>query len=250
MGFGLDQLSQGVKKKREGDAVTTGNQDKLIEDVDAAITSNFGSAIPLEITSILSGQKIDLFGAIGNFSQTWTSNYNEEVVYGRIDPIPTFSNTSRNISFTLDLVSPQLADFNLGTAGVTTTTNASKIALVNNIKVGRLAQMCYPGYETFGTDIEINVSTLKAPPLIKIRYANLISGKNQADPLIGYLKSLSVTYATDKMAFVTKTAAATSRAEYKRMSLSMEFGVLHDFQVGHDATGQPLNVKYPFNFGE
>ena len=182
----------------------------------------------------LNGKPLEIFGSITNFAQTWNSSFNEEVVYGRIDPIPTFSNTTRTISFSLDLISPKVSN----------EITAEEMAERNTFVVGRLAQMCYPGYDSQSGATEFNISTLKSAPLVKIRYGNLICGDDGQSFLTAYMKSMSVTFATDKLTVVR----TNKQIDYKRMTLSMEFGIVHDFDVGHDASGVQLNPRYPFSF--
>ena len=216
----------------------TGNASDVFLKGMAALRAEFGeAALPFEIFSLIEGEgsKLEIIGVITNFSQNWNSTYNEEVVYGRIDPIPTFSNTTRTISFGLDLVTPSVNNINY---------SESEIARAQSMTVGLLAQMCYPGYDTQGTATDFNISTLKSAPLVKIRYANLISGDEEGSFLTAYMKSMSVSFATDKLTVVN----SNKQVDYRRMSLSMEFGVVHDFDVGHNASGGQLNPNYPFNF--
>jgi hypothetical protein len=226
----------GIVEEEGGPA--TGNASEVYGKGIKALKSEFGSdALPFEIYSLIEGEesKIEIIGVITNFSQTWNSSYNEEVVYGRIDPIPTFSNTTRTISFGLDLITPSVDNIQYA---------ESQIARAQSMTVGRLAQMCYPGYEAQGGTTEFNMSTLKSAPLVKIRYANLISGDEQESFLTAYMKSMSVSFATDKLTVVN----SNKQVDYRRMSLAMEFGIVHDFDVGHSADGSQLNPSYPFNF--
>ena len=57
------------------------------------------------IFSLISGDMFILNGAVEDVGFGWQSEWNEERVYGRTDPIPTYSNTSRTLNFSLTLVS-------------------------------------------------------------------------------------------------------------------------------------------------
>ena len=215
-----------------------GNASEVFTKGQNALKEEFGAdALPFEIFSVIEGEqsKLEIIGVITNFSQTWNSSFNEEVVYGRIDPIPTFSNTTRTISFALDLVTPSVNNIEY---------SESEIARAQSMTVGRLAQMCYPGYEDQGTGTEFSISTLKSAPLVKIRYANLISGDGSGSFLLAYMKSMSVAFATDKLTVVS----GNQQVDYRRMSLAMEFGIIHEFDVGHNSGGGLLKPNYPFNF--
>ena len=67
------------------------------------------SAIPLIIESQIDNSIVELKGAVSNVSLGWSSNWQEETVYGRIDPIPTYTNTTRTVSITVQLITPAAA---------------------------------------------------------------------------------------------------------------------------------------------
>lgn len=52
----------------------------------------------IAISSQVSGLSVSFYAFVTSFSDNMTSNWNEEQVYGRPDPIGTFQNTSRKIS--------------------------------------------------------------------------------------------------------------------------------------------------------
>jgi len=61
------------------------------------------------ITHLATQQTIEFRGWVTEFSDQFTSNWNKENVYGRMDPLATFQNTERQISLGFDVVSSDLA---------------------------------------------------------------------------------------------------------------------------------------------
>ena len=137
----------------------------------------------LVIKSMLTSKKISLPAFLTSFTQTFTSNWNEEEVYGRMDPIATFQNTRRSVSLAFDLPAANL------------------IVAQDNLKqCDRLAQFLYPGYVNQNEinkdpngETKVLGRVIARPPLVSVKFANLISsGKSDAasvqnEGLLGYL---------------------------------------------------------------
>jgi len=100
----------------------------------------------LEITHLASGAKFK-FNRKGLtlFSESYSSSWNPEKVFGKMDPILSYSNTERKISFSISVTGP----------------NDKKQA-------ESLARVLYPTYTN------TNALSLKEPPLIRILFGDLI----------------------------------------------------------------------------
>lgn len=208
---------------------------------------------PLIIQSFIDGSSVSLRGSVSNVNLNWNSNWNEEIVYGRIDPIPTYSNTTREASITVQLVVPA------------TMTPMQKLSLSkrNIEKLNVLANMCYPGYDV-ETDSSNRISSgvLKSSPLVKVKYGNVISGQMQgpdgeAGFITAYIKSLGVDFQADGLYSI----GVGGEKYFRKISISLSFGILHSHNVGYSANGEPLvnehtqegsleenTIRYPFNF--
>ena len=110
-------------------------------------------------------------GWVTEFSDQFTSNWNEETVYGRMDPLATFQNTQREISLSFDVVA-----------------ESHTTALQNLSDINRLIQFLYPVYTTSARGIQ---NTLKAGPLIGLEWTNLINNSSTPGRLVGYLRGLN-----------------------------------------------------------
>ena len=129
----------------------------------------------LYITHLATKQMIDFRGWVTEFSDQFTSTWNTETVYGRMDPLATFQNTQRQISLGFDVVSGDADQ-----------------AVQNLAKINSLISFLYPVYETNQRGIQ---NTLKAAPLLGMRWTNLIADSTNGSQLIGFLGGAS--YAPD-----------------------------------------------------
>lgn len=152
------------------------------------------SGAVLVFKSEVGGSEISFAAFLTDFSQNFTSEWASERVFGRNDPIATFQGTKRTISLAWDIPSATLAD-----------------AQGNLKKCGDLIQFLYPGYTTLGKSMpkkpkgnkntsaeekkqfdkqvkKIAKHNARMPtimskaPLIRITYANLISGNVLSKP--------------------------------------------------------------------
>ena len=166
---------------------------------------------------------------VTSFSDSYSSDWNSTSVFGRNDPIYNFKATTRSISLVFDIVAASYEE-----------------ATLNLARTQRLIKMLYPAY-TSPTTIAAN---LTRPPLVKIKFANLIAdhsavggswfktGEGQSPSvaiggLLGVIKSLTVTPNFDPGVF-----DGPGKAELypKLISVSLEFGVLHQSALGWDVS--------------
>lgn len=180
--------------------------------------------------------KIVAFKAfLTSFSQNFQSAWNQERVYGRIDPIATFDNTTRTINVAWDIPAYDLED-----------------AKNNLHKCATLVQMLYPSYSgtqevTSGgtSEQQTQANTIKKTPLIKLKYANLIanfSDNGQNEGLLGYITSVNWTPQLESGMFTTTDG---SQQMYpKLIQLSCDFNVLHQDNIVLD--GNVKNANFPF----
>jgi len=168
-------------------------------------------------------------GWVTSFSDNYTSQWNEEMVYGRMDPLSTFQGTRRNISIAFDVVS-----------------DSKTACLANMMMVRELTQFLYPMYTGGGAHTGQNQqNVLKAGPLLAMRWTNLISSpNNEGQRLIGYING-GLNYAPDmnEGGFLAgeiepgasyESGGGTGIRNYypKKFSLSLTFTVIHTHLMG------------------
>ncbi len=207
----------------------------------------------LEFTSLISSGDIVQFNAfLTEFDQSFASQWNTEEVFGRMDPIASFKNTKRTVS--------------LGWNIPASTSDEAKQTLE---KISKLTKMLYPAYSaeqqqaepdsgqgapgssklakkiTKASQITLatapHTQTLSKPPLVKIKYANLLNGLN-GDGQLGWIESLSVRPVLDMGFFIDN-----KNMYPKVVQMSCSFSVLHQQNVGHTQNGTWMGLdSFPF----
>ena len=178
-------------------------------------TSAFQNAIGfkgmIQFYHMPTGRKINFKALITNFSDNFTSKWQEESVYGRMDPIPVFENTTRKISIEFDVPA-----------------SGKEEAAVNLAKIDRLIQCLYPTYEKIR---EFNV--LSTAPLFRVKFANLISKVNNGNSsakkggLISYIGGFN--FSPD---FEPGVIISGTKIYPKLIKVSLELSILHEHLPG------------------
>jgi len=185
-----------------------------------------------------------------SFTQTFNSTWSSEQVYGRNDPIANFQGTQRSVSLGWDLPAVNLEE-----------------AKKNMEKVSLLTKMLYPGYSqaealvepevpVLGSDnsnirVGSNALSISKAPLIRLKFANLLNSsvKQDSDGLLGYVGNLSANPILDMGMFSDKEVGEP-RLYPKVYSLSIDFNVLHEHDLGHLEKGKKSFSNGPsFPFG-
>jgi len=178
----------------------------------------------IKITHVATGQKVAFDGWVTQFSDDYQSSWNEQAVYGRMDPLSTFQQTRRSIQLGFDIP------------------NASSQEATENMKrIQKFIKFLYPVYDASQTQ-----RTLTAAPLLQLRWTNLISSpETDGQKLVGYING-GVSYAPDLgdggflRPGVISYGAETDEGNIlgiknyfpKKVSLSFTFTVLHTHLVG------------------
>ena len=183
-----------------------------------AVTSNYEAPVKtimdnknakLVIKSMLTGKIVVFPAFLTTFNQTFTSTWNEEDVYGRMDSIATFQNTKRQISLGFDLPAATFV-----------------VAQDNLENCDMLAQFLYPGYTKQSDGIG---QVISRPPLVSVKFANLVSSgggdasKQQSGGALGYLSGLEWSPILDMGMFTDESG----KLYPKVISLSFTLTVLH-----------------------
>tara|TARA_R110002110_G_scaffold412538_1_gene638598 strand:+ start:996 stop:2030 length:1035 start_codon:yes stop_codon:yes gene_type:complete len=201
--------------------------------------------IVISFYSLIAG---DNFGSVNfkafvtNISDAFTCDWNEEMVFGRNDPIYNFKHTKRSISLSFQLVA------------------ASRYEAVANMdRLQTLIKMLYPAYKS-PYDL---VSSLTKSPLIKLKFGNLISDHSTPGAsgfntvkggtasaknggLVGVIKSLNVTPNFDSGVYDGPGAATMYP---KLIEIALEFGVIHQATLGFNSDSNTwLNSQGNNNF--
>ena len=206
-----------------------------------------------------SGKDVFFKAFIDTFTETYSSNFNEETVFGRTDPIVTFKNTTKRVTLSWKIPAETMSE-----------------AYENLEKVQSLSQFLYPTYESIP-----NALTLSQTPLLRLKVMNLLSKtssgttdqKNDADVgkrrLLGALNSYRSTSSSDQgiLGVITSMSVdhnlgnldigvlqtTTNTILPKMIFVSIDFIVLHEETLGWGRTknGTKFNAPtFPYNINE
>jgi hypothetical protein len=182
----------------------------------------------VDLYHVPTGKSVRFKGWVTNFADSYSSNWNTEDAYGRMDPISTFQNTVRSITLDWDVVAASLEE-----------------ARDNMAKCELLFAMLYPTYDSAGD----SAAAIKASPLFKLKYSNLIGvptmsagGEAKESGLLGSMGGFEYSPDFDAGFFVNG-----AKIYPQKISLSAEFQVLHNFKVGWDANTRNFRTSnYPY----
>lgn len=182
----------------------------------------------VELYHVPTGKSVKFKGFVTGFTDSYSSNWNTEEAYGRMDPITTFQNTARTINLEWDVVAAHEEE-----------------ARDNMAKCESLFRMLYPTYLS-GED---SAGSIASAPLFKVKFGNLISkagtgpGSDAASSgLLGTLGGFE--YAPDFDAGFFLDGGAMFP---QTISLTAEMQVIHNFPVGWKAeTSEFRTANYPY----
>ena len=197
-----------------------------------------GALIEIESMLVTDASPASFNAFITSFSDNMTSNWNEEQVYGRPDPIGTFQNTTRKISLAFDLPSANLLE-----------------AKENLTKINRVKQFMYPAYSSnTKNNTSTNALSLAKSPLVRIKFANLIQNldpSENAKGLLGWIGSFSATPVIDMGMF------NENKFLYPKVyNVSLDFTPQHEFDLGLNMSGAAATAidskftKFPYDGGQ
>jgi len=180
----------------------------------------------IEIYHVPTKNSVKFKAYVTAFSDQYTSDWNSETVFGRMDPIQTFKSTSRKISLGWDVPASSFEE-----------------AKDNMRKASLLLKMLYPEYE----DGDGGATLMKSPPMFKIKFLNLIqdssapeanSGNAQSAGLLGTIGGFTFEPDLDTGFFQPTslgggmTGVDNHKLFPKTLKFSADFTVLHQHKLG------------------
>ena len=175
----------------------------------------------IDIYHIPSDKNLSFKAYLTSFTDQYSSEWNSESVFGRMDPIQTFKSTNRIISLGWDVPSSCFTE-----------------ASDNLEKASLLLSMLYPQYEK-GSG---GATTMSSPPLFKIKFLNLIqdsvgfaapAASAKSSGLLGTIAGL--TYEPDLDAGFFQPSVQRMGAHKlfpKTIKFQAQFTVLHQHKLG------------------
>ena len=208
-----------------------------------ASPNSHGHGLQVQIYHIPTQQTVEFAAFLTDFSDSFASNWDSQEVFGRMDPVMNFKNTTRTVTLAWDVPSAYLEE-----------------AKRNMAEVNKLIQFLYPTFNKHG-----DARTMAGSPLVKIQFQNLLaSGRNskgtgvhldvnaKTNGLISAITSctaipdLDVGFFTEHNGTsINNFGKATSNlsAQWPKLwKVNISFTVLHDHEMGgkfDEATGFP-----------
>jgi hypothetical protein len=199
----------------------------------------------LQIKSVPTNRILKFPAFLTDFSQTFDATWNTEDVFGRMDPIATYQGTKRTMSLGFDLPAGALQEAKHNLEGCSelikmvypvygSTISTNEFVGVGEENVAR--QVGFIGGNRILSDTIItegaagfrevldtsNNGVLSKPPLVRIKFANLISGVDSSG-LLGWMSGLSWKPNLEMGMFTTGEELFP-----KVISLSFSFNILHE----------------------
>ena len=182
----------------------------------AALISG-GQVIEFHNPRNIYGEPIIFPAFLTAFNDSVAADFTETVTYGRMDPIYSFKNTKRQITFSIDIPSESV-----------------DVAKDNLSNVKKLQSLLYPSYASDGGHHIISTA-----PLFQIRFNNLINDElGPGGRLLGVIPSLDFAPEVEPGMFFDGSSFYP-----KLLKLNVTFNPLHAGAArGFDETGLPLSA--------
>ena len=186
-----------------------------------------GSDALIKIHSIATNKRVEFPAFLTNFRDSYSIGWSSEQVYGRMDPIKTYSGTTRTIAIAFDVLSPSIED-----------------ARRNMSNYSKFIQMLYPVYSSPLSGRLGKGRTLAAPPLLRIQFMNLIQNNSQNSPekgLLGCINGLTFDPNREMGFFVDEQELLA-----KHFNVSFNFEPQHENELGFEDQNF---ITRPFPYG-
>ena len=195
----------------------------------------------LTISHVPTGQTVVFPAFLDLFSDSFSSQWNAEDVYGRMDPIATFMNTRRAISVAWHVPA-----------------DSFEHAEENVAKVNKLMSFLYPLYDKKRNG---GASVINQGPLMRVSFGNLIRNAKTGRGLLGFMNGFTFDPALEFGMFNRRGVLVSDPRlkdkdgkqkfnpqwnEYypKTFRLNFELVVLHEHELGFAKRGKG---SYSFN---
>jgi len=236
--------------------------------------------VPFYFKDLRTNEILAFHAFISSLSDSYTANYNETSAYGRLDPVKTYKDTTRSISFDFMIVSTSPKDFDRmwysinrltsmvypqwskgeqltsGEDGSFTFTQPFSQVISSSplirIRIGDLIRSNYSRFNLariFGIGEEENFSGNDAEETIRREFINsdtnngiVRSFENSSGKgLAGFITSLGYEWYSDVIQWET---SKDSRAPTS-CKVSISFSPIHDIPMGLDYQGAMRAAPYP-----
>lgn len=198
-----------------------------------SLANNLGQFI--EIFHIPSNSSVAFKGAIANFQDTYSQQWNPTEVFGRMDPIANYARTRRSVQVRVDVMASGFQE-----------------AYINMSRMSLLEQMQYPVMEG---DLKDGSAHMKGGPMVKVKFMNWASnsdgnGSASEKGLMGWMDGIQFSPKLDLGVFQDGLNIYP-----KGFEINFTLNVIHEetigWRVGTDVVGESKetnfnNSNYPY----
>ena len=185
----------------------------------------FNAGQYIEFYSFSKKQSVKFKAFLTDYSDTFTPQFNQTEVIGRMDPISIYKNTTREVSISWSVPAASAAE-----------------SILNLKRCSDLMSMTYPTFRGRA------YATPATPPLFKIKVMNLLRNPQVPD---GDARLSGVPGVISNFSFVPNFEAGfyeSTNGEIYPMSfdLTCTISVIHDHALGFDAQSNPRTEGFPY----
>lgn len=161
--------------------------------------SSYVNSFSIEIVHLPSDTKVGFAAFLNSFNDSYKTNFKSQTVYGRMDPIVNYQNTTRTLSI-----------------GFVVPASSQEDAINNLDKISQLIKFQYPEY----TNVD-NVSGISSPPMCKMKFQNLAN--EYGDFLYGFFGGVDFVPTNESGYFIDDN----NNLFPKEFKVALTFTVLH-----------------------
>jgi hypothetical protein len=180
------------------------------------------------VTHVATGKTVSFPAFITEYNDSYSVTWGEEQIFGRNDPIKPYQSTKRNMQIGFDVLSASFEE-----------------ARENLLKFQTFVKMLYPMYSAplDGSGGSLG-RTIKAPPLLRVKFVNMIQSADGDSSLLGCIEGLDFQPNKDAGYFVETTGELFP----KHFNLSFRFTPQHESPLGWDATTREfITNTFPYS---
>lgn len=176
---------------------------------------------------LTSGTTVEFPAFLTEFTDNYTVAWGSDHIFGRNDPIKPYQSTTRKINIAFDVLSA-----------------SEEAGKANLARYSTLIKMLYPSYSalldgaggSFGR-------TIKAPPLMRLKFVNMIQAANGSGALLGCISGFNFKPMPASGYFYKSNGDLFP----KHYNISVSFDPQHESMLGWDENQEFLTKQFPYS---
>ncbi len=177
---------------------------------------------------VASGKSVFFPALLTEYSDNYSVQWGNEQIFGRNDPVKPYQSTTRQLQVGFDVLSHNLEN-----------------AKANLFKITTLVKMMYPMYSPSLNDNTDGLGrTIKAPPLLRIKFVNMIQSADGNGSLLGCIEGFNYAPNKEPGYFIEKEGSIFP----KHVNISFRFTPQHESPLGWSSEeSEFLTDNFPYS---